>query len=88
MSVATLQQLGQSLPSWLALVQRGETVAIMDGGLEVARLVPPEGAHAKPVPATAPAQWPDFAARRQAVFGEAVLPAGSAQALVNEDRGA
>ncbi|OYW72141.1 MAG: hypothetical protein B7Z37_25785 [Verrucomicrobia bacterium 12-59-8] len=42
MSTATLQQFGQSLPSWLALVQRGETVAIMDGGLEVARLVPPE----------------------------------------------
>ncbi len=43
MSTATLQQLGQSLPSWLALVQRGETVAIMDdGGHEVARLVPPK----------------------------------------------
>ena len=88
MSVATLQQFGQSLPSWLALVQRGETVAIMDGGLEVARLVPPEGVHAKPEPATAPVQWPDFAARRRAVFGDAVLPAGAAQALVNEDRGA
>ena len=88
MSVATLQQFGQSLPSWLALVQRGETVAIMDGGLEVARLVPPEGAHAKPAPAKAPVQWPDFAARRRAVFGDAVLPAGTAQALVNEDRGA
>ena len=37
MSIATLQQFGQSLPSWLALVQRGETVAIMDGGHEVAR---------------------------------------------------
>jgi antitoxin (DNA-binding transcriptional repressor) of toxin-antitoxin stability system len=42
MSVATLQQFGQSLPSWVALVQRGETVAIMDGEREVARLVPPE----------------------------------------------
>ena len=42
MSIATLQQFGQILPSWLALVQRGETVAIMDGGQEVARLVPPE----------------------------------------------
>lgn len=88
MSVATLQQFGQSLPSWLALVQRGETVAIMDGGLEVARLVPPEGAHAKPTPATAPVEWPDFAARRRAVFGDAALPAGTAQALVDEDRGA
>ncbi len=88
MSVATLQQFGQSLPSWLALVQRGETVAIMDGGLEVARLVPPEGVHAKPALTTAPVQWPDFAARRRAVFGDAVLPAGTAQSLVDEDRGA
>lgn len=88
MSVATLQQFGQSLPSWVALVQRGETVAIMDGGREVARLVPPEAAQAKPASATAPARWPDFAARRRAVFGDVVLPAGTAQALVDEDRGA
>ena len=85
MSIATLQQFGQSLPSWLALVQRGETVAIMDGGLEVARLVPPQAA---PAPAAASVQWPDFAARRRAVFGDSLLPAGTAQALVNEDRGA
>lgn len=88
MSVATLQQFGQSLPSWVALVQRGETVAIMDGGREVARLVPPEEAQAKPSPAVAPVRWPDFAARRRAVFGDVVLPAGTAAALVNEDRGA
>lgn len=86
MSTATLQQLGQSLPSWLALVQRGETVAIVDGGLEVARLVPPQADRAPHT--TAPVQWPDFAARRRAVFGDVVLPAGTAQALVNEDRGA
>lgn len=85
MSVATVQQFGQSLPSWLALAQRGETVAIMDGGREVARLVPP----AEPANrAAAPVQWPDFAARRRAIFGEQTLPAGTAQALVNEDRGA
>jgi antitoxin (DNA-binding transcriptional repressor) of toxin-antitoxin stability system len=88
MSVATLQQFGQSLPSWLALVQRGETVAIMDGGREVARLVPPEEAPTKSTPAAAPVRWPDFAARRRAVFGDVVLPTGTAQALVDEDRGA
>ena len=85
MSVATLQQFGQSLPSWLALVQRGETVAIMDGGQEVARLVPPLAERA--AAAASPVQWPDFAARRRAVFGEVVLPAGTSQALVDEDRG-
>lgn len=88
MSVATLQQFGQSLPSWVALAQHGETVAIMDGGREVARLVPPEEAQAKPAPAAVPVRWPDFAARRRAVFGDVVLPAGTAQALVDEDRGA
>jgi len=87
MSTATVQQFGQSLPSWLALVQRGETVAIMDGGQEVARLVPPEVALDKPASAISPAQWPDFAARRRAVFGDAVLPAGTAQTLIDEDRG-
>lgn len=85
MSVATLQQFGQSLPSWLALVRRGETVAIVDGGEEVARLVPPAEAPAR---AVSPVRWPDFAARRRAVFGDVVLPAGTAAALVNEDRGA
>jgi len=76
MSVASLQQFGQSLPSWVALVQRGETVAITDGGREVARLVPPEAAHDKPAPAAAPVRWPDFAARRRAIFGEQRLPTG------------
>jgi antitoxin (DNA-binding transcriptional repressor) of toxin-antitoxin stability system len=85
MSVATLQQFGQSLPSWLALVRRGETVAIVDGGQEVARLVPPAETPAR---AASPVRWPDFAARRRAVFGDVVLPAGTAAALVNEDRGA
>ena len=41
MSVATLQQFGQNLPAWMALVMRGESVAIVDGGKEVARLMPP-----------------------------------------------
>ncbi len=88
MSVATVQQFGQSLPSWLALVQRGETVAIMDCGREVARLVPPEEAQTKSTTTAAPVRWPDFAARRRAVFGDMVHPAGTAAALVNEDRGA
>ena len=32
MSVATLQQIGQDLPSWVALAQHGETVAITQAG--------------------------------------------------------
>lgn len=41
MSVATLQQFGQNLPVWMARVMRGESIAIVDGGKEVARVVPP-----------------------------------------------
>ncbi len=71
----------------MALVQRGETVAILDDGREVARLVPPTDRPA-PAPGQPPVRWPDFAARRRAVFGETMLPAGTAQALIDEDRGA
>jgi antitoxin (DNA-binding transcriptional repressor) of toxin-antitoxin stability system len=88
MSVATLQQFGQDLPSWLALVQRGETIAITQAGRVVARVLPPEASEADHAPARPKVSWPDFAARRRAVFGDTVLPAGTAQALIDEDRGA
>lgn len=86
MSVATVQQLGQDLPAWVALVRRGETVAITEteGGQVVAKLLP---AGNSPAPVAGPVRWPDFAARRRAVFGEKVLPAGTVQALIDEDRG-
>lgn len=88
MSVATLQQIGQDFPSWVALVQHGETVVITQAGKIVARLMPPEDGAAKPEASAASVRWPDFAARRRAIFGERMLPAGTAQALVDEDRGA
>lgn len=87
MSTATVQQIGNDLPAWLAAVQRGDTVAIVDAGREIARLVPP----VRKANAAAPAsdvRWPDFAARRRSIFGDKLLPAGTAQALVDEDRGA
>ena len=84
MNTATVQQIGQNLAAWLDVVEHGETVAIVDKGRVVARLTPP--ARADTPSAVAPA-WPDFAARRRAVFGGQVLPAGTTQALVDEDRG-
>lgn len=87
MSVATVQQLGQDLPAWVALVRRGETVAITEGGQVVAKLSPASEAPSKSAPPAGPARWPDFAARRRAVFGDKVLPAGTVQALIDEDRG-
>lgn len=84
MSTATLQQFGQSLPSWLALVQRGETVAIMDGGHEVARLVPPEKPKAvAPAPAWS---WKDHLAELEAIFPEPVIGAAEELELSREDR--
>lgn len=83
-STATLQQFGQSLPSWLALVQRGETVAIMDGGHEVARLVPPEKPKAVP---PAPAwSWKDHLAELEAIFPEPVAGVAEEWELSREDR--
>jgi antitoxin (DNA-binding transcriptional repressor) of toxin-antitoxin stability system len=84
MSTATLQQFGQSLPSWLALVQRGETVAIMDGGHEVARLVPPEKPRAVAAP---PAwSWKDHLAELEAIFPEPVNGVAEELELSREDR--
>ena len=40
MSIVTVSQIGEDLRAWISAVQRGDTVAIIDGGREVARLVP------------------------------------------------
>jgi antitoxin (DNA-binding transcriptional repressor) of toxin-antitoxin stability system len=91
MSTETVEQIGRDFGEWLAAVRRGETVAIMEAGREVARLVPPDaaGAGVAALPSSAVgADWPDFAARRRAVFGDAVLPAGNIAPLIDEERGA
>lgn len=40
MSTATAEQIDEDFTAWLAAVRRSETVAIVDAGREVARLVP------------------------------------------------
>jgi antitoxin (DNA-binding transcriptional repressor) of toxin-antitoxin stability system len=50
-STATVDQMQQDFAAWLAAVRHGETVAIVEGGQEVARLVPPMAASAAPVKA-------------------------------------
>ena len=87
MSTATVEQIGRDFGAWLAAVRRGETVAIVEAGREVARLVPPDAAGVLSPGSAVTVGWPDFAARRQAVFGDAVLPAGTIRALIDEDRG-
>lgn len=86
MRIATLQELGQDLPSWVALVRRGETVGITEGGHVVAKLPPADDGTDISTPTAVPARWPEFAARRRAIFGDAVLPAGTTQVLVDGGR--
>lgn len=87
MSIATLQQLGQDLPAWVALARRGETVAITEGGHVIAKLAPATDETTATETKAGAAQWPDFAARRRAIFGDKVFPAGTVQTLIDEDRG-
>ena len=70
MSTATVQQVGQDLASWLAVVEHGETVAIVDKGRIVARLTLPEKTDVPPAAPAVPPAWPDFAARQRAIFGD------------------
>jgi antitoxin (DNA-binding transcriptional repressor) of toxin-antitoxin stability system len=72
-SVATLQQIGQDFPAWVALAEKGETVSITKAGREVARLVPPEDLATSVTPPENPPVWPDFASRQRAIFGSRLV---------------
>ncbi|MGB8064813.1 MAG: hypothetical protein WCF26_23210 [Candidatus Sulfotelmatobacter sp.] len=54
------------LKAWL---RAGKTVELRERDRLIARIVPENEAKAKPV------EYPDFAARRKAIFGDRVLPA-------------
>ena len=73
MSTARVQQFGQNLASSLAVVEHGETVAIVDKGRVVAWLTPPEKAYTLLAAPLAPLAWPDFAARQRALFGDRIV---------------
>jgi antitoxin (DNA-binding transcriptional repressor) of toxin-antitoxin stability system len=51
MSTATVDQMEQDFAAWLAAVRHGETVTIVEGGQEVARLVPATATLATPAKA-------------------------------------
>ncbi|HEY3974035.1 MAG TPA: hypothetical protein VGM18_13595 [Candidatus Sulfotelmatobacter sp.] len=61
------------LKAWL---RAGKTVELRDRDKLVARIVPENETPKKPV------EWPDFAARRKAMFGDRVFPN-----IILEDRG-
>jgi antitoxin (DNA-binding transcriptional repressor) of toxin-antitoxin stability system len=60
-----------------ALLRAGTTVELRERNTVIARIVPEKQA-AKPV------EWPDFAARRKATFGDRILPGAD---IVIEERG-
>jgi len=63
------------LKAWL---RSGKTVELRDRREVIARIVPAAQAH------TGPEHWPDFAGRRQRIFGKRILPGAD---LLIEERG-
>jgi antitoxin (DNA-binding transcriptional repressor) of toxin-antitoxin stability system len=63
----------KKLKSWL---RAGKTVELRERNRLIARIVPEKEEENKPV------QWPDFAARAKAIFGDRIFPN-----VVLEDRG-
>jgi antitoxin (DNA-binding transcriptional repressor) of toxin-antitoxin stability system len=55
----------KQLKAWL---KAGETVELRERDRVLARIVPEEQVKA-------PVEWPDFEARRKAIFGDRILPA-------------
>jgi antitoxin (DNA-binding transcriptional repressor) of toxin-antitoxin stability system len=51
-----------------ALLKAGETVELRERNQVLGRIVPEETAKQ-------PVEWPDFAARRKAIFGDRIVPA-------------
>jgi antitoxin (DNA-binding transcriptional repressor) of toxin-antitoxin stability system len=71
MSTATITELGANLHTFLAAVRVGDTVAVIDGGKEIARIVPPS--KMKAAPAAVEWSWKDHLARLEEIFPEPVL---------------
>ena len=66
----------RQLLTWL---EAGEVVELRKRDRVVARIVPE-------TPRTKPVAWPDFAARRRAIFGDRVIPAVEMLIEDREDR--
>jgi antitoxin (DNA-binding transcriptional repressor) of toxin-antitoxin stability system len=85
MSTATISELGANLHTFLAAVRVGDTVAVMDGGKEIARLVPPGAAKAAPAAALKLDAWAQHRLDElNEIFPEPVVGVGE----IMEDSGA
>lgn len=82
MKTADLEELKRDTSQLDAFVNGHESIHLMAGGRAVALLTPlPKSRESRR------ATWPDFAARQRRLFGDRILPAGTIQALIDEDRG-
>ena len=81
MKTAELEDLKRDTSQLDAFVNGHESIHLMADGRAVALLTPLP----KPLETTK-VQWPDFAAQRRAIFGDRVLPPGTVQSLIDEDR--
>jgi hypothetical protein len=82
MKTAELEDLKRDMGQLDVFVNGHESIHLMSGGHAVAVLTPIP----KPMPPTK-IQWPDFEAQQRAIFGDRVLPAGTIQELMDEERG-
>lgn len=82
MKTANLEDLKRDGNQLEAFALGHEIIHLIANGHAVAMLTPlHQRAQTKEV------QWPDFAAQQQAIFGDRVLPAGTVQKLIDEERG-
>ena len=81
MKTASVRELRQNFGSVLTWIEAGQEVQITKRRRVVARLVPENSA------TNEPPKMPDFAARLKKIHGGTVLPAESAQAILEENKG-
>ncbi len=82
MKTANLEDLKRDMSQLDTLVYGHESIHLLSKGAAVAVLTP-----IPPPKSPQSVQWPDFAARQRKIFGDRVLPAGTIQSLIDEDRG-
>lgn len=82
MKTAELEDLKRDSSQLDVFVHGNESIHLMSGGRAVAVLTP------IPRPfVPEKMQWPDFEAQQREIFGDRVLPAGTIQQLMDEERG-
>lgn len=81
MKTASVRELRSEFPKLLAWVDAGEEVVITKRRKVVAKLSPATDSSESKAPP------PDFAARRQKIFGDAVIPQQVMQDILDENRG-